>query len=520
MANVTKLIISTVIVFAMIVGQISCNHSNLSLYGESSFQASEVDLLDTALDIELAPNNKLKFNLSFNMPRSSLILRLPNTFLHLDQLYKLVENLTTSSNATLRNHPNLPYLKVLSGGINERISISYLFRANNSQQHYRIEDFSAPIIRKNYFQFVGLMALIFPVALLNSPKFSLDINWIMPNNFSLFNSFGLGKKSQKVTIDFDELRDALFIGGSELRGNISYVNKQPIYTILNGNFSQISDQELTYNVTKLIKTQRDTFDDNNFPYFLIHFLSVQSNCINGSVKFSGTAHQNSFRAFLPSGCRLLPEMKQLISHELVHTWIGKKIKLGKERGHIDGKWFTEGFTDYYGRLLAYRAGVLSEREYFYTLNSHLEKYYLSAEINTTLNSLIKRMYRRGYTSRALEDIPYQQGEIVALRLNSNIKKISNFKYSLDDAIKDMLNISKNSGGNKNFTINEITHIFDRYAPGALTKDFGKINNGEILLPPTLKHCRLVYKKYRNTFKFKKIVAFYGPKINKCNKWLK
>lgn len=499
------------------------------IYGVAPLTRQELASMDLKVSVALVKNQagspRLLIRESFNMPRSgALALKLPDTFLRKDKLYNRIEDLSVTHGAILRPHETEPSVKFLEFPKGKRLEIKYLFRPNDPSEPQGSESFSAPIIRDDYFQFVGLMAFIYPMALLGSKPFQLTLEWSVPQDFSVFNSFGGNQARQIIVTDFDKLRDAFFVAGRNMRLREARVRNQPVYITFNGHWDYISDDEFINVVTSLLAEQRKTFADDNFPYFLINLLSVPQAC-SGEVKFAGTAHPNSFRAFFPSGCRFLPEMKQLISHELMHMWIGKIIKVGHERGHIDGKWFTEGWTDFFGRILAYRAGTISEAEYFQSLNRQLEKYFISSERLVTLHGLVSRMYRNGYSSRALEDLPYQQGEIMAWRINQRIKDRWGNRFSLEDVIRDMLKIARAHGGSKNFNFTEIRDVVNRYVPGALDEELAKIYNGRLLLPPELRNCRKrvrssITRFFRLPRNISTDIIFYGPAQYSCDHWLK
>jgi predicted metalloprotease with PDZ domain len=71
---------------------------------------------------------------------------------------------------------------------------------------------------------------------------------------------------------------------------------------------------------------------------------------------------------------------QLVSHEFFHVWNVKRlrpIELGpfdyESENYTRGLWFAEGFTEYYGALMAVRAGVTTREEYFTALSNEIEK---------------------------------------------------------------------------------------------------------------------------------------------------
>lgn len=529
MTRVARLI-GVFMVGGLMLGLMSaCGPSELERYGEAPLTSDELKALDAKIEISLGFVNgkpRLQFNESFVMPRESLVFKLPDTFLRKEALYERIEGLSVSSGGRLFSHFKEKSIKILEHPPGQRVTISYSFRPDDPITYTaEKETFSAPIIRPDYFQFVGLMALIYPIALSGVEQFSLTFEWHMPSDFAVYDSYGANMKSQTILTNVTKLMDSLFVGGSNLRKKDIDVRGRPVHIVLQGTWSMITDDELVDVVQRLLSTQREIWRDDNFPYFLISFLSMGEGC-QGPTKFAGTAHINSFRAFFPNGCKLSADMKQLISHELMHMWIGKKIKVGKARGHIDGKWFTEGFTDFFGRIIAYRAGVLSEKEYFASLNRQLEKYYISNERFITLKNLVHRMYRRGYSNRALEEVPYQQGEIMAWRLNQHIKQASGFRYSLDDVIRDMLTEADRAGGSRNFVIDDIVNIVNNYAPGSMREEFSKIKYGGLLIPPKLTDCSIpqarYFTKYLTTEPHPTMdaIVYYGTRLHSCDRWLK
>lgn len=495
--------------------------------GEKVLRGQELANFDWKISISFGFLNnepRLYIKQSFIMPRPELTLMMPDTFLRKERLYQQIEDLSVSTGGSLQAHPRQPAVKYLLAPPGDRVEISYYFRPDNPIPYGTAqESFSAPIIRDDFFQFVGLMALIYPIAIVRAQSFPLTLEWDLPEGFVVYNSYGPELNVQHVTTDFDRLRDSLFVAGKNMRNYRIEVLNRPVYLTFQGAWTRISPKNFIDTIGALLEEQRRTFRDDNFPYFLVNLLSVKDSC-NGNVKFAGTAHPNSFRAFFPSQCDFLPEMKQLISHELMHIWIGKKIKVGRERHHIDGKWFTEGWTDYFGRILAYRAGVINEQEYFDSLNRQLGKYYESSERLVTLRNLVQRMYKRGFSNRDLENVPYQQGEIMAWRLNMHIKKSSKGRYNLDDVIRDLLAEADRAGGSKNFSVAEIAAAVDRYIPGVFMGEFNKVLHGGLFIPPNLGNCRTASNSYLTASATRARrngeVISYGPQLNSCDYWLR
>jgi len=67
----------------------------------------------------------------------------------------------------------------------------------------------------------------------------------------------------------------------------------------------------------------------------------------------GAALYRSFALWLDQGRLLDGRLKILIAHELIHRWIGRRLRLVGADGE-DAAWFSEGFTRYYARTLLLR----------------------------------------------------------------------------------------------------------------------------------------------------------------------
>ncbi len=500
-----------------------------SLSGEKAFSREELSGLDTKFDfamVSLTGEPRLQVNLSFIMPRDRIVLRLPNQFLRKVHLFDRIEMLQTVGGGTIKDAEGEGNKKILEAPVGSRVTIRYFVKGNGDEIEDK-ESFSAPIVENDYFQFAGSMALIFPLALFNNRPFPVKMEWHVSPGYNIYNSFGANKSEQVLNVNANTLIDGIFLGGSNIRSTETKVRGQPVNIVLTGEWDKISDSEFITLVTRLLEKQRETWNDDNFPYFLISIVALGSGCsTNKEAKFGGTAHVNSFRAYYPYDCPIKNEMKQLISHELMHMWIGKKIKVGQVSGGYDGKWFTEGFTDFYGRIMAYRAGLFDEATYFKTLNTSLEKYYTSNERFITLKNLVKRIYRKNYSNRELENIPYQQGEIMAADLNMRIQQQSNDAYSLDDVIKDLLKEADEAGGSRVFSVEEMEKTFDRYAPGAFGSDFEKIDQGGELIPPKLPGCSVPMNFQYTAFQGgysrhfpNSIIRTYRKLQNRCALWL-
>ena len=103
-------------------------------------------------------------------------------------------------------------------------------------------------------------------------------------------------------------------------------------------------------------------------------------------------------------------------------------------------WVVEGITDYYGDLLASRAGLLTRDEFLSGLSSTIE------EVQTTPGRLLQsvelasfdawiRYYRPDENSANVSISYYSKGQLLAFLLDARIRHLTNGGKSLDDVMR-------------------------------------------------------------------------------------
>lgn len=119
--------------------------------------------------------------------------------------------------------------------------------------------------------------------------------------------------------------------------------------------------------------------------------------------------------------------KVTLAHEMVHTFVDSL-----EGGGLANSWFNEGIAVYYARLLALRAGKISQADYLDDLNSTAARYYTDI-LNTTPNADIPARF---WADTRVRVLPYDRGALYFAQLNDEIVRASKGKRSLDDLLLD------------------------------------------------------------------------------------
>lgn len=119
-------------------------------------------------------------------------------------------------------------------------------------------------------------------------------------------------------------------------------------------------------------------------------------------------------------------LKSILGHEMTHTWTANGI----------GQWYSEGNAVFYQALLPWRAGLMTADEYLADLNKTASRYYTNALKHTPEDSVAPHFWE----DTRIRVLPYDRGAMYFAVLNGKIRRASNGKRTLDDAIQRMIDL--------------------------------------------------------------------------------
>jgi len=290
-----------------------------------------------------------------------------------------------------------------------------------------------PILGSDFFHFIGHGLFVYPDWDLEKTR-EIRVTWNnLPATWNLANSFGVGDTDQTVQCSLDELCHAVYMGGN-IRVHQIDVMGRPVFTSIIGDWQfQVDDFDTL--VGKTVRAVREYWNDFEFPFFLVTMIPTDQPCCSKG----GTGLSDSYGLFVSAETEDLDDLKFLLAHELFHTWNGRKI----QRQHPEELvyWFAEGFTDYFTLLILLRSGLITLQEYIEDVNRTLVNLHESPARNITNQEILERTHK----DQIVERIPYLRGDLVALRWDAAIKRVTGGTFSLDNLMKDLLNAAINSG---------------------------------------------------------------------------
>jgi predicted metalloprotease with PDZ domain len=316
------------------------------------------------------------------------------------------------------------------------IEIIYEVHAAQPSQILSIQEF---LLKHDLLHIPGHAMLAVPEEANNSQKLNIKITWEgLPKQWGVISSHGQGN-SLNFTATLRELVHAVYAAGI-IRQYTQYIGNKAVNFLLYGKLD-FSDQKIIDIALKIIKSQRAFFNDYDFNNYLISIIEDPSGTDN-LASMEGISLYNSFVGYISKGIDL-KQYQLLLAHEHLHNWIGEKIHNTEETLNY---WWSEGFTDYYSRILAARDGSLNFNDFFVEVNNILGEYYRSPAINLS-NSEITDSF---WNDQAIYRMPYLRGFIFALYLNCKIKPLDQ-QEATDAVLMDFWYNHKTKGfSNKNF----------------------------------------------------------------------
>jgi predicted metalloprotease with PDZ domain len=360
-------------------------------------------------------------------------LELPSDWAEQSHLEAEVTSLTALSADIVVHDTARPNIKNVRFSPNRAVIVSYdLVKDWNGPLEYP-KQFRA-VLEPEYFEFTTQNALVHPKF---SPTdiVSVHFDWQkLPVGWNLETSFGADDRCQSFSGLWYKVNDALFAGGDFRIHRVS-LKSQLLVVAIRGKWS-FSDEEAVERIGKIVTAEREFWQDNDFPYYLVTLkpFDMQSGSSDGS------GFTNAFWLYLPRRETFSYGLQYLLAHESFHAWNPHKMGHIPEPGETV-HWFTEGFTVYYSDLLLVRAGLLSVPEYIDKLNRRIGDY----EFSPVKNLSNKEMVARYHKDNSVNQLPYVRGPVIALWLDAQIRRQSRNKFSLDtvmhklvrDASKDL-----------------------------------------------------------------------------------
>jgi len=414
---------------------------------------------------------EMRIDLTFRLPGvRNANLQLPAEWQGQRELYKAIHDIQAVSAQTVNKETSDPARRQLSFPLGQIVHIRYRV-AQDWEGEISSQTYFRAIQQRSFFQLTGRNFLVYPV-IPEDQVLPISITWKnLPSGWVVASNLGTGTACQAATTRLLTATNGLFVGG-DFRLVQVQVHGKPVDVAIRGKWD-FKDEEFTELAAKVLGEERAFWNDYSAPHYLISLLPSEET--PGS--YAGTALENSFTMFMSQKAAKLDfDMKFVLAHEMFHSW--NSGQLGEIPADRPPFWLIEGFTDYYARALLQRAGLITMNEYVEDINSSY-LHYRTSPVVSAKDQLVREQF---YVDADLQKLAYQRGGLLAATWDSRIRRQSQGKQSLDDA---MLSLRKSASAKEQLlTESFLGDHFARFAGGKVHSDLTTyIDNGEIIPLP-------------------------------------
>jgi predicted metalloprotease with PDZ domain len=338
----------------------------------------------------------------------------------------------------------------------DRIKVEFDYRAD-------VLALNQAKIAPDYAFFTGIELFLMAEGHRDAPSF---VRFEIPDGWKIISALAeTSDPKMFLASNYDALVDAPTEMGAFDVTRFEVAGK-PHYFVANpaGRFSKEKTAKFTEMMAKAALAQRDIFGE--FPYekyvHFYFFARPESNA-GGALE-----HLNSFVAFAPPAEFATPEMLiGTASHEFFHLWNVKRIRPAEmwpydysRENETPLLWVSEGFTNYYGSIALYRAGVRNRAQFI----SSVEEAINGVENNDARNYISPANASAstwlGYDTPVAFGISYYtQGQNLGALLDLSIIHDTAGRAGLDDVMRTLYVDYYKKG--KGFSTGDMISIINR-----------------------------------------------------------
>lgn len=243
-------------------------------------------------------------------------------------------------------------------------------------------------------------------------------------------------------VDYDQLLDCPILFG-DIDALAFNAGERPHLLVQAGDRRFWDTQQSLIDLKKIVETQQEFW--GFIPYQKYTFMNLVTDTRGGLEHKNSTVMMTS--RFATQDRDKYIAWLSLVSHEFFHTWNVKRLRpkaLGpfdyEKEVYTQSLWVAEGITSYYDNLLVRRAGLSTRAEYLKALSKGLNR--LASTPGRKNIPLVEassdawiRLYQDSEHNPNTNVSYYNKGSIVAWLLDTEIRRVSNGKKTLDDVMR-------------------------------------------------------------------------------------
>lgn len=316
-----------------------------------------------------------------------------------------------------------PAHRVLTHRPNAKITVRYKVRTAYEADPSGGDGnpYAGPILRPGWFALLGEFVFATPVGRQQEPA---RFRWgRLPKGWRVASDLEHGGLGQPMTVN--DLGGSISIGGA----NVTVTERQVPGGVLRVAGLENREQpiaSLADQVAPVVAAQRAYWGDVTGPY-LVAFVPLAPRERGSSS--GGTGRGDAFVLYATPNAA--DRTLRTIAHEHLHTWIAPR--LGRQASGPDQMataWFSEGVTDFVTFRTLLRAGAADAEAVVGMMSDQLKAY----DDSPARNAPSSRVVAEFWSDQHVRQLPYQQGFLLALKWDEEIRRKSGGKLDLDDVL--------------------------------------------------------------------------------------
>lgn len=343
----------------------------------------------------------VQFEMRFKAAQAQTEVDLPEAWGGGRDFYKLFKDIEIDGATTVVTPPDQPAHRLITAAPGAEITVRYHVDANRKagEEAPIDSDMTYPVIGPERFYILGQQ--VWPGVVSGGPlpaTFHTD----MPDGWTFASDL---QDLEAIHGTDNDISQSVMMGGRDVHIDSVTTPHTRLRIASAGKFDfPLSDFDAK--VAKIIETEQDFWGDGQ-PAFLVTLAPIES--APGRSSMRGTGQGDAF-AMMTVPDMPVDRIAVTLSHEYFHSW--NPFKLGgamPDSEEATGYWFSEGFTDYYGRKLALRAGVVGLKAFVAEWNEALGRYAASPH-RTAPNADVRDRF---WSDEDWQKMPYDRGSILA-----------------------------------------------------------------------------------------------------------
>jgi predicted metalloprotease with PDZ domain len=348
-------------------------------------------------------------------------LLLPNEWAGEAQLYRFIHDLR-ADNASLEAGAE-PHSRLIRHAPNAQVTLRYrVAPALDGPNKPKAGNDYRPIFEASYFHLLGNAFVIHPTSVRDDAPARFSLSG-MPAGATFASDLEHQARGRAMTMS--DLNESVLVGGDFRLMDVGGDARLAI----RGQWPR-DDAEWARVYSQIATAEREYWGTAAGP-FLVTVLPTPI-MTEGASAVGGTGRSDAF-AFFATPNADLKRIDKGMAHEMMHTWVPRRIGKLPDKDEQLHYWLSEGFTDWTSWRVMVRSGLWTAGDFATAFNEAVRDYDQSPAKIVNNSTVLEKFW----TDSNVQRLPYRRGMLIATYWNHQVQRATQGKRSFDDVLLAM-----------------------------------------------------------------------------------